>query len=184
MKGIVFNILAKLVEEKFGLAKWNSILEAANLPSKGAFTSAANYPDSEMFALVGTMSKELGIPPNTLIKVFGKYMLGELASKYGVFFKNQTTKTFLKSIDNVVHVEVRKLYPDAVLPKFDYEDLPDGSLKMIYRSQRKMCALAEGLIEGSADHFKENLVLSHPVCMHSGNDHCEIIIAFEGKRHG
>jgi len=60
----------------------------------------------------------------------------------------------LKSIDSHIHVEVRKLYPEATLPKFNTH--VDGSvMTMKYMSERKMADLAEGLIEKSMQYYKE-----------------------------
>ena len=43
---------------------------------------------------------------------------------------------------------------------------------MRYRSERRMCAFAEGLIEGAAEHFGERATIAQPQCMHRGDDHC------------
>jgi len=48
-------------------------------------------------------------------------------------------------VDELIHVEVKKLYKDAQLPEFNYEDHIDDKLTMIYRSPRKLCFLSEGL---------------------------------------
>jgi hypothetical protein len=63
---------------------------------------------------------------------------------------------FLERVDKVIHVEVLKLYPDAMLPRFD--TTRDGHrLQMIYRSPRGMEDLAEGLIKGCLGHFAQEL---------------------------
>jgi len=49
-----------------------------------------------------------------------------------------------------------KLYPDATLPKFISHETEDGSMIMTYKSERKMAALAEGLIERSIAHYGED----------------------------
>jgi hypothetical protein len=45
---------------------------------------------------------------------------------------------------------------------------------MIYKSPRKLCQLAEGLISGSAKHFNQNYKMTHDPCMHNGSDHCAL----------
>ena len=52
---------------------------------------------------------------------------------------------------------------------------------MIYRSQRKLCALAEGLIEGAAEQFGETVTIRHPQCMHRGDEHCRLELTFAKK---
>jgi hypothetical protein len=54
-----------------------------------------------------------------------------------------------------VHVEVRKLYPDAELPTFDTSRTDDNTMVMVYRSTRPFADLARGLIEGCIVHYGE-----------------------------
>lgn len=178
MKGIVFNILNEMVEEKFGMEAWDGLLQTTDLD--GIYVATETYPDEELLALVGAAESATGIDATTLVRTFGEYMVPKFAASYPVFFENQTNlKSFLLTVDQVIHTEVRKLYPEAGLPEFDYQDPDDNELVMIYRSPRKLCALAEGLIAGSANHFEQNYTLIHDVCMHKGSDHCDLRITME-----
>jgi hypothetical protein len=66
---------------------------------------------------------------------------------------------FLSGVESKIHVEVRKLYPDAELPKLDVRMSRDGALEMTYRSSRPFADLAEGLIRGCAEHYGEELTI-------------------------
>ena len=74
-----------------------------------------------------------------------------------MFFEDVSTCfDFLDTIENKVHVEVKKLYPEAELPTF--ESKIDGNIMTLtYSSKRPFSALAYGLIKGSATYFKENI---------------------------
>ncbi len=173
MKGIVFCLLNEMVEEQFGLEAWDDLLDAVG--TDGVYVATETYDDAELLALVAAAEKATGIAAADLVRQFGAYMIPHFAKNYATFFENQTSlKAFLLSVDQVIHVEVRKLYPDAGLPTFDYEDEQDNELTMIYKSPRKLCALAEGLIAGSAAHFGEQYELRHDICMHKGDDHCAL----------
>ncbi|MFT4862213.1 MAG: putative hydrocarbon binding protein [Pseudohongiellaceae bacterium] len=179
MKGVVFDILNEMVEEKFGFQAWESILELANLD--GIYVTTETYSDEELFKLVAAAETVSGIPANELVREFGKYMLPSFVKSHPVFFEGKhSLRDFLLTVDRVIHVEVRKLYPDAGLPKFDYGNEPEDSKKltMIYQSPRKLCALSEGLIDGAAVYFGEGYSLEHRVCMHKGADHCELRMEF------
>ena len=85
----------------------------------------------------------------------------------------------------VIHAEVRKLYPGAEVPVFEFET-PAGSashdtLVIHYRSKRQLCQLAEGFIAGAADHFKESVGLSQPSCMLEGAVECQLVCKFDRK---
>ena len=58
-----------------------------------------------------------------------------------------------------IHIEVRKLYPDAELPAFEYSRPMEGTLIMTYQSHRAMADFAEGLILGCIEHFGEPIAL-------------------------
>jgi hypothetical protein len=65
--------------------------------------------------------------------------------------------SFLASIEDVIHVEVRKLYPDAELPRFESTFPVEGSMEFVYRSPRHFDDLAAGLIAGCIEHFGEDV---------------------------
>ena len=60
-------------------------------------------------------------------------------------------------MDDDVHVEIRKLYPDAELPDFDCQSPRGGSLHMTYLSDRPFASLAEGLIRGCIAHYGQSV---------------------------
>jgi hypothetical protein len=59
----------------------------------------------------------------------------------------------LASIENHIHVEVRKIYPDAELPTFEVLEKTKTSLIMIYRSSRAMHHFGLGLMNKTFEHF-------------------------------
>ena len=177
MKGIVFNLLEELVGRDFGEDAWDDLLDAAGLD--GAYTSLGSYPDSELFALVGAASDATGRTPEDLIRWFGREAMPAFADAHADFFAGHaSTRPFLLTINDLIHPEVRKLYPGAGVPDFEYDTSSDEVLVMNYRSARRLCAFAEGLIEGAAKHYGENVAIAQPRCMHQGDDHCVLEIAF------
>ena len=121
------------------------------------------------------------VPEQDLIFAFGQYLLGRFADIHPEFFENHDIKSFLKTVHDVIHVEVKKLHPDAVLPNFDYEDPGPDQLTMLYRSPRGLCALAEGLVSGAAQHFGASVSSTHDICMHQGEDHCRLDLSFSDQ---
>jgi len=59
----------------------------------------------------------------------------------------------LSSIENHIHVEVMKIYPEAELPKFIVEEKTDDLLIMIYKSSRAMYYFGLGLMNKTFEHF-------------------------------
>ncbi|MGQ0742169.1 MAG: heme NO-binding domain-containing protein [Alphaproteobacteria bacterium] len=171
MKGIVFNLLEQVVSARFGEETWDSLLETSGL--SGAYTSLGSYSDSDLQSLVRNGAAALGTSPNELLRWFGREALPLLAQRFPEFFAaHKSTRSFILTTNSVIHAEVRKLYPGAMCPEFQFEHGTNGTLFLSYDSKRKLCALAHGLIEGAAGHFGESVTIEHLSCMHEGAQKC------------
>lgn len=177
MKGIVFNLLEEVITQHYGADQWDSLLDATGL--SGVYTSLGSYPDADMMALVEAASQELKLSPPAVIRWFGQESMGNLARRYPQFFENHsTTRSFLRSLNSIIHPEVKKIYAGAIPPIFDYQDSDDGALLMGYHSARKLCALAQGFSEGAASFYDEQIEFKHLNCMHNGDPKCTFHIKF------
>lgn len=156
MKGIVFNEFEELVEEKFGDDMLDDIIDDCHehLPSGGAYTTVSTYDHNELVHLVTALSARTKIPVPDLVTVFGHHLAQVFAKKFPTFFAEcEDCFSFFKKIDDHIHVEVHKLYPDAELPKFSYQHHSDKQFTLIYESSRHFADLATGLLEGVAKHY-------------------------------
>ena len=184
MKGIVFNLLEDVVTAHLGDEAWDETLDSANV--NGSYTSLGSYDDEEFVALLGAIAKRTGQPAGDTLRWFGQKSMPFLAQRYTEFFSTHNSlRSFLLSLNDVIHAEVRKLYPGAEVPVFEFEtpsgEAGHGSLIIHYNSKRRLCLLAEGFIAGAADCFAEAVAVSQRQCMHQGADHCVIVCQF-GRR--
>lgn len=171
MKGIIFNLLEDVVTRRLGEAEWDGLLDKTALG--GAYTSLGSYPDGEFEALLGVAADALGLTPNEALRWFGRAAMPLLAARYPAFFAgHRTILPFIISVNDIIHPEVRKIHPGALCPVFRFEHAPDGALLLGYRSERRLCALAEGFIEGAADHFGETVTVDHVRCAARGDPEC------------
>jgi hypothetical protein len=178
MKGIVFNLLEEAVTKEFGEDTWDQLLDAANL--SGAYTSLGSYDDGEVFALVGAASQALGLPPQDILRWFGQRAMPLLATRYPGFFSGHAdARSFLLTLNNIIHPEVQKLYPGAITPVFDFGASDGGAMVIGYSSPRKLCALAEGFMLGAAEHYHEQAAITQPQCMHDGAAKCVFHVRFD-----
>lgn len=177
MKGIVFNLLEDAVTDAHGADTWDDLLDGAGLD--GTYTALGNYDDGELTALVGGISRAQGASADEVVRGFGRVALPALAARYPEFLTpHASVKPFLLTLDRVIHREVAKIYPGAAPPKMWFDDPGEGALVLHYSSERKLCAMAEGMIEGAAAHFGEAVSMEHPRCMKSGAEHCTIVATF------
>lgn len=158
MKGIVFTEFMEMVEGAFGGDTLDGIIDDAKLPNDGAYAATGTYDHQELVRMVVALSQRTGKPVPALVKAYGTYLFGRLAAGYPGFFPAGITAfRFLEGLDNYVHVEVRKLYPDAELPRFDSQPISPTQMRMVYKSSRHFADLAEGLLQGCFDHFGEKV---------------------------
>lgn len=161
MKGMIYTAFLDMVEETFSPSLADDIILSANLPSGGSYTSLGTYDHAELIALVVQLSDRTGISGPTLVKTFGRYLFGILARHYPNFREEHgNTFDFLQQLDGYIHVELRKLFPDAELPVFQFNASVPGTLTMDYSSSRPYADLAEGLIVGCIHHYGEPIELS------------------------
>lgn len=155
MKGIVFIELLQMAERALGEEAVDQIIEASDLPSGGAYTAVGQYSCGELMTLVQAISAHTGIASPDLKRQFGHWMHAHFVDNYSDFFADKPDAlAMLEAIENEVHVEVRKLYPDAELPRFDSERLPgQDALRLTYRSPRALDDFCHGLVEACVAHF-------------------------------
>jgi hypothetical protein len=179
MKGIVFNLLEELVRERYGEDTWDDILEDTRVP--GAYTSLGSYPDEDMLTLVGATSRRCGLDADEVVRMLGRSAIPKMAEAYPVFFvDHKTVRSFLLTLNDIIHPEVRKIYPGADVPDFQYHSASATHLEMVYASHRKLCSFAEGMMHGSADYYGETIHITQPECMLRGDARCLLHITFGG----
>ena len=160
MKGVVFTEFLEMVEDNFGYDVADNIIENADLPSGGAYTAVGTYHHSEMVQLVVNLSTETETPVPNLLHTYGNHLFAQFVAGYGHLFDGITdTYSFLHAINNHIHVEVRKLYPEAELPTIDCVQVGESHLELYYQSARPFADFAEGLLEGAIIHFGENITM-------------------------
>lgn len=172
MKGVIFNLLEEVVRHRHGEDAWDALLEKAGLT--GSYTSLGSYPDADMRKLVDAASDALAMSGGDVLRWFGREAIPILAQRYpGFFVAHTSARSFVLSVNQIIHPEVRKIYAGADVPVFDFQDGPDGALLMgYYSAPRKLCALAEGFIEGASRHYGETVRFEHLACMHRGDAKC------------
>ena len=156
MKGVIFVELVNMAEVAFGEDTVDDVLRKADLANDGAFTTVGNYPCSELVKIVVAFSEHSGLSPEVLQRQFGFWMMDFFVKHYPQFFADKTNAFgLLEAVDRQIHVEVKKLYPDAKLPRFDTQRLENGHLEMIYISKNPLEAFCHGLIEACLARFDE-----------------------------
>ena len=154
MLGIVFTSLIDMLEEKVSPEFADDVIVKAELENDGAYTAVGYYPFDEMQRLLGVLVEKTGKSANELLYDFGFYLFGKLGAVHGEVLANANSMLdMLEHLDGDIHVQVKKLYPDADLPRFTVLSRTDNTMRLQYYSERELFALAEGLMDAAAQFY-------------------------------
>ena len=156
MKGIVFRAFESYIDTRWPDGVADQMLSLESLASEGSYTTVGYYPHTEFLAMVIHVAETTKTPINALVRDFGEKLFYDLAGAHPEMIKTYDTPVGLLSvIENVIHRDVRKLYTNTELPRFDIAER-DGNTRitMEYSSGRPFADLAEGLIWGCLDFYR------------------------------
>ncbi|WP_374405811.1 heme NO-binding domain-containing protein [Pelagerythrobacter sp.] len=161
MKGVIFNLLERVVTDEFGADIWDDLIDEAGV--SGAYSSLGNYADEDIEALVAAAAAKTGQTRAQVLHWFGVHAMPLLRELYpSLFDPHATSQDFVLSVNEMIHPEVRKLYPDAVCPFFHVRRNGDNAVSLQYESQRDMIDLAHGFLDGAAVVYGDKVAVEKP----------------------
>lgn len=170
MKGMVFTEYIEFVEDTFGFDVAQEMIEGADLPNDGVYTGVGTYDSAELVSMVVKLSELTKIDVSELLTVYGKHLFVRFANLYPHFFhEGIKIFDFIDQIDNYIHVEVQKLYPDAELPSVATHKREANSMEIVYSSKRKFGDFAHGLLLGAVAFFKEDMTIEKEILVEDGS---------------
>ena len=156
MKGEIFNIFERFVEEQMGIEVWEDVYDASlkDLETQEPFVGPGTYPDADFMTLVLNATKLAQLPLEAAVRSFGRYSFRHLAAKIPEHVDSFShPKPLLKTVHQIIHVEVKKVFLGAEPPAFTYYDEGPTQLRMRYSSKRRLYAFVEGIIEGAGEYY-------------------------------
>ena len=180
MKGLVFTTFYEFCEANYGGDILDDVIQAADLPNDGAYTSVGTYSFSEMISLVTALSKISGKPLDATLEKFGVHCFSTWVKNWPSHFDGKDLFDILASVDEFHEREVRKIYPDAELPSFRVVSRTEDRLVLGYRSCKPLADLAGGVIKGVAVHLNESVRLRHEPAQDAEDEYVRITINRRG----
>lgn len=162
MKGIIFTEFLELVEEKFGFEMVDTIIEESELASEGVYTSVGTYDFAEMLQLITSLSANTKISVDDLLMVYAEHLFTALLKLHPDLVSHyKDPMDLIASIENHIHVQVKKIYPEAQLPTFEMIEKSDKKMEMIYKSDRALYILAKGLMQETFKLFETPVEINY-----------------------
>ena len=176
MHGSIFAELQKFVTTNLGAEAWRTLIRESGVPTK-IYLPIREYPDEELVALVSTASRITGTPVPKLLFDYGVFIAPDLLKMYRSYIRPEwRTLDVIEHTEEQIHVRVRVDHEGAAPPYLTATRLNPDEIMVHYISQRKLCAVAEGVAHGMAKHFDEKVETTQRTCMHRGDESCEILV--------
>lgn len=177
MQGVIFDELEKYVVRELGqtgLARIRDLTGRGN----GGYQFDRAYPDDEMFVMLRGLVEATRRPPQEIVEEFGEVLASALFDVYGFLIDPRWSfLEFLLNTETVIHGGVKLNTPGAKPPLIQALRSGPESVQISYRSKRRLCPLAKGIIRGAAAHYNVAIVLTENLCMLRGDSECVIAVA-------
>ena len=132
----------------------DSIIEKSNLTSGGIYTAVGLMIFKKCYSYWSIWWKPVMSPLKNSFLITATIFFSVLKTRYHHLLECYTSPIeLLAAVDHHIHVEVRKLYPDAALPKFSTLEHSAKHLVLQYESSRALYQFDLGLIHKTFTHF-------------------------------
>jgi hypothetical protein len=139
-----------------------------------AFATDEVYDDALFVEQLGRIAAARGDEPRAVEHDFGAFagrrVFPSLFPDY--YAESADTAAFLLGIEERIHEVVRATLRGAAPPALHVGPLPGLGVIVTYTSHRKLCALLEGLVRGSAAELGDPVDVEQIQCMHEGDPGC------------
>jgi len=177
MHGIVMHQLKNFVTEQYGRPFWKEI-KSQSVDRTEFYLPLREYPDTELRSILSTLVAETGIQLETLLYEFGIYTADGLLTTYNVYIEdNWEAIDLVANVETYIHTALRRRQSaEFTPPKLESSRLDAETVEIVYRSDRKLCPFAKGLLMGIAANYDTEFVITENQCMHDGADECVMVI--------
>lgn len=164
------------VVENHDHSTWDEVRQRADLDQQ-VYLPIDTYDDAELVSLVEAAAELTGEPIPHLLEAYGRFVAGTLLDTYGNVVREEwDTLDLVANTEEQIHEVLRTHNPDLSPPKLVCRRDSPSQVTVFYRSDRRLCFVAKGIVRGVADHFGEQVSVTEATCMHAGGDHCQIVV--------
>ncbi|TMB86360.1 MAG: hypothetical protein E6J37_13090 [Chloroflexi bacterium] len=178
VQGIILDELEKYVGRELG-EPGLSRMRGLTGRGEGGYRFDSSYPDEEVHLIVRGVAEATGKAPEAILEAFAEAMVPGLLGVYG--FLVNPRWSFLDLIVNtegVIHKGVRVTSTSAKPPAIQAERVGPEAVTIFYRSRRKLCSVAKGIVRGAAAHYRVAVTITEDSCMLllRGDSECVITV--------
>jgi hypothetical protein len=172
MHGSICVILKKFIEQNFGPPTWREILRLSGQESL-VLSPIQTYPDDVVLRLVSMTCEVLDIDLDSALTEVGKFAAPELIRfAKGMLHPDWKSFEVLANVESLIHRTIRVTSPGAEPASIQAFELSANQMQVIYSSQRGLCSLAHGILQGLGGVFEEEISVTKDTCCKKGDPFC------------
>jgi len=175
MHGVIHRRLKQYVEERMPDGAWDRVVDHAGVEPK-LYLPVAHYPDEEFTSMVDAIADLSGHEAETVRRDFGRFLAPEILSTFSAHVKGEWSLLDLLEHLDEVYEEIESQNEDNDPPTVSCDRVVSDMAVLTYESERKLCEVGLGVIEGLAKEYDEEISIEEDRCMLDGDDHCEFTV--------
>ena len=181
MLGLIFLTWEKYISERFGEALLQQYRSNMGETTSAALVAGRYYDDALLVRGVETASQLARWPMDVMLREYGRYYItngltGKLCS-YLLTGVHSGEELLLAMRDS--HARLRNTFEGATPPAFEYGTARDPyTVVLLYRSERRLCPVLQGAIEGAALRYQQTVSIQEHTCMNRGASACQFEARF------
>ena len=182
MHGLIFVTWEKYLQDRFEGAVFSQYREKLGLNAANSPLAVRTYPDALLLKGVGTAHEITGVPVDTLLQEYGHYFIVNGLTRHRCAYllsQVHNGRDLLLAMRDA-HEQMQQLPDGLTPPLFEYRFHPRDAdtMAIIYDSERQLCPLLLGAIQGTADYYGQRAEVSEVTCMRRGDASCTFFVKF------
>jgi hypothetical protein len=179
VQGIFLDELEQFAVRELGQTGLRRIRQKTGRKGQG-YVFDASYPDAELALIVQSIAEATRRPPDEILEQFAAAMVPGLLEVYGFLVDpSWTFVDFLLNTEAVIHKGIRLAAPSAKPPAIRAQSLDINSVAITYRSPRRLCSVAKGILRGAAAQYHVRVAVREDSCMLRGDPECVITVSVQ-----
>lgn len=180
MKGLLFALVDGYVIETWGEAALDAALAACAFETTEPFLPPGTYPDRDFHELVRVCASRGGVGEGAFLRALGHFALPVLIDLMPQAVAGYSHPLpCLRAIHGSVFPEAERLFHRSHTPRLRVPPGDTNPAFVEYSSERRLCALAAGMMEALGDHFDVATRATHTACVLEGAETCRIQLDFD-----
>lgn len=185
MHGLIFVTWEKYLQERFAGNVLSEYRERLGLNATNSPLAVRTYDDALLLKGVGTAHEITRVPVDTLLQEYGRYFIANGLTRHRCAYllsQAHNGRDLLLAMHDA-HEQMKQL-PDGLTPplfQYRFTSRDPQAMLLVYDSERQLCPLLLGAIQGAADYYGEQVMVSEQTCMRRGDSVCTFAIKFSGS---